>query len=353
MDSPVTSSLAYDDLLANCSRYQPPRTWWSSASLAGRIVCLDSDDLPLFEDFFAAFGGTSPQEGPAPDDGFVSATVRVGSQDSDYGVLRLRKNGQPYPVDEVFFGLSMPDCPYESAVSDDGRWMQVWLAGEGSPVFSYRDDVCLFRKMGEWRSKLLSLLYRGSLRLREDLIFFHASAVSIAGRGILIVGRKKAGKSTTSLALAARGHSILADSCACYAPTTGELVAFRRPVGIREGPRARAVDEALAAKVVRSVERDESVRVDVGSLLSPPDSRSVPTSAIFFVRGFAPTTVIEMLKNDAAEIPNLRPIYSSFANAPHTQRVFELIRLLSRARLYALWPGDPDHTARSIEEVMA
>jgi len=76
-------------------------------------------------------------------------------------------------------------------------------------------------------------------------------------------------------------------------------------------------------------------------------------SAIFFLRGFAPTTRIEVLKNDAAEMPNLRPIYSSFANAPHTQRAFELIRLLSRARLYALWPGDPDQTAGAIEEVMA
>ena len=68
--------------------------------------------------------------------------------------------------------------------------------------------------------------------------------------------------------------------------------------------------------------------------------------------GSAEVTRIEPLKNAAAELANLRPIYSSFANAPHTQRVFELIRLLSRARLYALWPGHPDEAARAIEEVV-
>jgi hypothetical protein len=353
MPSPVTRALPHDAILARCGQFQPDHVWSSWTSLADRVVSVDCDDRALFDDFFAAFGGTPPAEVAAPGDAFVRATIRAGSEDSEYGCMWLSRNGRPHPVDDVFFGLSFPDCPFESGMSEDGRWAQVWMPGE-PPLFAYRDDHCLFRKSREdWRTKLVTLLYRGALRLREDLIFLHASALSIAGHGLLIVGRRKAGKSTTALALAARGHSILADSCACYAPATGELVPFRRPVGIRDGPRARAIDEALSRRVVRSVERDESVRVDVATLLAERQSGSVPASAIFFLRGFAPKTEIERLKNDATEIPNLRPIYSSFANAPHTQRVFELIRLLSSAKLYALWPGDPDHTARSIEEVMA
>ncbi|MDQ6801687.1 MAG: hypothetical protein M3041_12695 [Acidobacteriota bacterium] len=352
MTPPIIRSITFDEILERIGNSKRSPIWSSSASLAERVISLEGDDAALFEDFFAAFGGSDPEERPAPSDSFLTATIRT-ADGSEFGCMWLRRNGRPFPVDEVFFGLSFPDCPYRSAPSDDARWMQVWLAADDVPRFAYRDDVCLFRKAADWRSKLMSVIYRGSLRLREDLIFFHASALSIAGRGVLIVGRKKAGKSTTSLALAGRGHSILADSCACYAPATGELVPFRRPVGIREGPRSRMVDAALAGNTLRSVERDESLRVDVETLLSLGPPRAVPASAIFFLQGFADATRIEKLKNDQSEIGNLRPIYSSFANAPHTQRVFELIQLLSRARLYALWPGEPDHTACSIEEVIA
>jgi hypothetical protein len=353
MTSPITRTLTFDEILEKLCTPDAPRLWSSASSLADRVISLESDDLALFEDFFAAFGGSEPVQGPAEVEAFVTATVRTTSEQVDYGCMWLRRNDGPLPVDDVFFGLSLPDCPYRSAPSDDGRWMQVWLEHDDGPLFVYRNDACLFRKAADWRSKLVTLIYRGSLRLREDLIFFHASALAISGQGVLIVGRKKGGKSTTSLALAARGHSLLADSCACYSPSTGELVPFRRPVGIREGPRSRAVENALTERSFRAVERDTSLRVDVGSLLPESPFHAVPATAIFFLREFADCTRIEKLKNDQSEIANLRPIYSSFVNAPHTQRVFELIRLLSRARLYALWPGDPDHTARSIEEVMA
>jgi hypothetical protein len=347
---PVSRGINYDDVLAVCDSDQRGVVWSSSAVLADRTISIDCDDRAVFDDFFAAFGGGPPVEVPRSEAAFVSASIRLALNNAAFGCMRLWKEGRPHPIDDVFFGLSFPDCPLESRA--DGKWTEVWLPGE-PPLFVYRDHYCLFDKSRtDWCSKLLTLLYRGSLRLREDLIFFHASALSMGDNGLLLVGPRKAGKSTTALALAARGHSVLADSCACYAPATGQLVPFRRPIGIREGPRARAVDEALAQGSLRSVYRDDSVRVDLDTLLPPSPISSAPASAIFFLRGFAPETRIEQLKNDAAEIGNLRPIYSSFANAPHTQRVFELIRLLSRARLYALWPGDPDKTARSIEEVM-
>ncbi len=353
MTLPAFEGIAWRDVLARCRQDQSAQIWSSTASLAGRTVAIECDDRLLFDDFFAAFGGTPPAAAKTSAGAFVSASIRAGSDGSEYGSMLLRKNGHPQPVDDVFFGLSFPECPFESGRSADGLWTEVWTRGE-RPIFAYRDDVSLFRKTAEgWRAKLISVLYRGSLRLRDDLIFFHASALSITGKGVLLVGRKKSGKSTTALALAARGHSVLADSCACYAPATGQLVPFRRPVGIREGPRARAVDEALARTGVRGVQRDESLRVDLATLLPVSNAVSVPADAIFFLREFAPQTRIEALKNDAAELANLRPIYSSFANAPHTQRVFELIRLLSHARLYALWPGNPDEAARSIEEVIA
>jgi hypothetical protein len=352
MVAPVTS-LPYDEIFASAADFQPETVWSSAAYQAERIVALDCDDRELFDDFFAAFGGSVPRETASVDDAFISATIRAGAGDSDFGLMSLRRNGQPQSVDDVFFGLSFPDCPFECAPSEDGKWMQVWIPGE-APLFAYRDHYCLFRKSRyDWRIKLLTLLYRGSLRLRDDLIFFHASSISLGEQAILIVGNRKAGKSTTALALAARGHAILADSCACYSPSTERLIPFRRPIGIREGPKSRRVGEALSSSAIRSVMRDDSLRVDLETLLPSADYRPGPASAIFFLRGFAEKPRIEPITNGRSELANLRPIYSSFANAPHTRRAFELIRLVSRARLFALWPGDPDQTARSIEEIMS
>lgn len=353
MSSSATRAFSWDAIAQDCDRCELRRIWSASATLADQSVRIDSDDRSVFDDFFAAFGGGSPIEGVSTEPALISASVRVGDEASEYGCMRLQTNGAPHAADDAFFGLSFPDCPYQSAVSDDGRWTQIRLTSDVEPIFAYRDNCCLFRKSADWRDKLVSLLYRGSLRLRDDLIFFHASALAVRGRGILIVGPRKGGKSTTALALVARGHSMLADSCACYAPSSGKLLPFWRPVGIRRGPRSKNIDQALATRPVRSVERDESVRVELGTLLPVKAPESVPVQAIFFLRGFAQEPRITAMKCQASDVVNLRPIYSSFVNAPHTQRIFELIRLMSNAKLYELRPGDPDQTALAIEEILA
>jgi hypothetical protein len=46
----------------------------------------------------------------------------------------------------------------------------------------------------------------------------------------------------------------------------------------------------------------------------------------------------------------MQPILSSFINAPRTQRVFELVRVLSDIAVYELFPGQPDETAVFLEE---
>ena len=104
------------------------------------------------------------------------------------------------------------------------------------------------------------------LRLRSDAIFFHASALGIYGEGTIFVGPGGAGKSTTALGLTARGHNFLSDEVAGYLPATGELVPFRRPVGIKPGPRASAVERSLTPAIVERIQRDGFIRVDVDTL---------------------------------------------------------------------------------------
>ena len=46
----------------------------------------------------------------------------------------------------------------------------------------------------------------------------------------------------------------------------------------------------------------------------------------------------------------LQPLMSSFLNASHSRRIFELTRLLGTAKVYKLHPGNPDETALYLEE---
>jgi hypothetical protein len=346
-------ALSYDEIVDGWRTREPLQFWSSSASIADKLISVECDEPSFFDGFFMAFGGSVPAESGGNLKAFFAASIRV-SGNSEYGCLTTFAAGAPYPIDGAFFGLTFEECPYESTFSPDGRWTLVSFPGESQPRFAFRDQHALFQLRPDWQVDVLTLLYRGALRLCGDLIFFHASALSIHGKGVLLVGRSKSGKSTTALALAARGHSLIADSCASYKPSTGELMPFGRPVGIREGPKSEAVRQALENAPVRAVQADDSVRVDLNSLL--PNSRyrfeAVPADAIFFLKGFAEKTELTRLERGRNELANLQPIYSSFVDTPHTQRAFELIQLLSRARLYALRPGNPDEAARCIEEVM-
>src|SRR5437773_139224 len=83
-----------------------------------------------------------------------------------------------------------------------------------SPAFAFRGNDCLFGLDSPWQRSINWFTHWRLLRVRGDAIFFHASAVGIGGEGTMFVGPKGGGKSTTSLALAARGHNLLSDETA-------------------------------------------------------------------------------------------------------------------------------------------
>ena len=95
------------------------------------------------------------------------------------------------------------------------------------------------------------------------------------------------------------------------------------------------------------------MRLDVGKLFPVEPPRPVALRRIVFLRGFAERPSLERIEPGRAEIVELQPLMSSFLNAPHSRRVFELTRLLSTARVYQLHPGDPDATAVYLEQEFA
>lgn len=68
-----------------------------------------------------------------------------------------------------------------------------------------------------------------------DRVLFHAAALSVDGRVVLLPGASHAGKTTTAAVLAAHGFAYLTDEAAAVHPDTLSVLPYPKPLGMR-GP---------------------------------------------------------------------------------------------------------------------
>jgi hypothetical protein len=328
------------------------------ATMADRRITIDCDDASLFPDFFMMFGGAAAVTrgscaaiAAIPSDLHLDVRARIHP---DFGWFRLSgRNELPFDGLEFDYAINEERGNFVALPLDDAGWKSVAFRGSDVPMFAFRDRDCIFALGPKWRLSIVWFLFWRLLRMRSDAIFFHASALGIFGEGTIFVGPSGGGKSTTSLALAARGHNFLSDEVAGYLPARGELIPFRRPVGIKPGPRATAVENGLPAAAAAQIEREGFFRVDVDTIFPTQEPLPVPLRRVVFLRGFAERPCLERFKPGREEIVELQPLMSSFLNAPHSRRIFELTRLLATTKVYQLHLGDPDETAVYLEEAFA
>jgi hypothetical protein len=315
------------------------------------LLDVDTDDAGLIDELSSVLGRPADGVPRAPVHDRFEARIRARGGPDRFGHIRLGPPGhQAQGPAELMIGLGALDFPFE-LVDGGAAWTSLAFRGEATPMFALRGDDCLFALVPGWRKAVALLLLQRLMRVRRDAIFFHAASVALAGRGALVVGPKGAGKSTLALALATRGHAFLGDEHACYVPARDELVPFRRPVGVKPGPRARTSDQALA-RAGRDPDRDGMMRVPVEDLLPSAAPGPVPLRAVLFLRGLAERPDLIRVEPGREELAALQPVGSSFANAAATERVFQLVRLLSRAAVFHLRAGHPDDTALLVESVL-
>jgi hypothetical protein len=126
---------------------------------------------------------------------------------------------------------------------------------------------------------------------------------------------------------------------------------MRRPVGIKPGPRARAVADAVARAGLVPQE-DGILRADVTALLPAGEAAPAPLRSVVFLRGFAPAPDVAPLEPGREELAALQPLACSLVDAPPARRVFEMVRLFEGLRVFRLHPGDPDETAAVLERAL-
>ncbi len=320
-------------------------------SLLGVDLDLTADDAGLAEEFASVFGGRESEAASgAPRVATLVACLERESSRPGYGMLQVEGDGLTDPA-AFLLTFSSPSIPMRPLPSREPGVTLIGLGDDPEPLFVFFEGACLFRRVPRWRRVVSHVLFLRMLGLRRDALFFHAASLSLGGKGVLLVGPKGSGKTTLALALACRGHGFLGDETACYLPATGELLPFRRPVGLKPGPQAAAVAASLA-RLRPAADEEGLVRIAVEKLLGPSTAAPARLAALVFLRGFGSEPVLEPVTAGRGELADLQPLASSLVNAPASQRVFAMVRLVGGASCYRLTAGDADSTARKLEEVI-
>ena len=134
-------------------------------------------------------------------------------------------------------------------------------------------------------------------------------------------------------------------------PASRQLLPFRRPAGIKPGPRAEAVTRSLERVQPRGDE-DGMLRVDADALFELAPASPLTLDAVIFLEGFGAETRIERIQPGRDELAMMQPMATTLSGAPPAARVFEMIRLLGSVRCYRMTAANPDQTVSILEGVL-
>jgi hypothetical protein len=317
----------------------------------GRLV-LDCEDQALLRRFQAIYP-EGADDGAAPEPAVqVTCTVRV----HDAAPLAAVIFDDPEPLDSYAFCQSMfPDRDYmEGPVGADGWRTITTRQNPAEPQVALHDNHAVVDRRQVWQPFIANYAMNRVLRLQRELLFFHAASIGFEGRGVLMVGPKASGKTTTALALAARGQDFLGDEVAVIHRQTKAMLPFRRAVSIRPGPRARRVREHLTRcqyPVEKFPDGGERTVVNLAGMFPEAGASPATLSYVLFLRRFAPRPAVEPFAFTLEHFKMISPLACSMWGVPVGARVMDLSRLLRGVRCYYLDPGEPDETADLVERI--
>jgi hypothetical protein len=282
----------------------------------------------------------------------VTCVVRA-SDDAELAAVIF---DDPEPLDSFAFCQSLfPDRGYVEGPAGTEGWRTISLRqNPGKPQVALRDNYALVDRRQVWQPFIANYAINRVLRLQSAILFFHAASIGIEGRGVMIVGPRASGKTTTATALAARGHDFLGDEMAAVHRATKAMYPLRRAVSIRVGPRAPRVDEYLSrchCPAEKFPDGAERTLVNMGSMFPEAGAMSTSLSFVLFLRKFAERPAAEPLEFGLGHFKMLSPLACSMWGVPVGARIMDLSRLLRGVRCYVLDPGQPEETADLVEQI--
>ncbi len=337
---------------ADCARWSeelsqasgPAEDWYR---IGDGYLGISSADRILRHRFRVVVGECRTQ-GPGQSGPVVRCTVRTHASRGAH----LIRFDQPSP-DLLAFTTRVFDKP--SFVREDAGapgWALLHGLATNQTEIAIGGNSMLARGGRGWQPFVGSLAVQLLLALQKDTLFFHAACVAVKGAGALLVGAEASGKTTLSLALAARGHAFIGDELAGVRPDL-QLVPCRRAVSIRSGPRATGVDDALRRvrpRVEYLSDGTKRLRVQCRELFPVPEPARLRT--MLFLRRFADRPRVEPFTPGSEHLAWLQPLPASLWSSATSVRVMRVAALMSRVRCAFVDLGDPDHTAQEVEQFL-
>jgi hypothetical protein len=197
--------------------------------------------------------------------------------------------------------------------------------------------------------------------VQTGVLFLHAGTIGVRGSGALIIAPTGGGKSTTTLAVARRGHAFLGDDVAAVRLATREALPFPRSAGLREGSLARALEQQVrGCRHLRATNRFgiERTLVRVSDLFPGSISGPLPLRFAFVLDALADRAAITEFHPGLEERRRLQCMVTDTSAAwglsPGRDLVLFLrvVNLLAGLRCYLVQRGSPEETAELIESVM-
>jgi hypothetical protein len=321
----------------------------------------------------------------APGDGFVA---EFESRYRDFAIARPRHDevGLRCEVDRLadgsllclsFSGADLPD-PLASAGSPlrmlrhlgrytmadgpaDGWRMFIDRAGEGRMLIA-GDARRLVIDLGAAPPEFALDCIVGVAQLAQpDLLFLHAASFGIGGAGALLVGGGRAGKSTTALALAARGHRFLGDDVAAVRRPTRELVPFPKAMSLRPGPYVDSFAARLRGTRHASVIGPDGVArtlVHAGDLFPAAAGPALPLRFVFVLDGFAAEPRLTRFRPAIGDTRRLKAAVSEsipdwgLSPGRDLMKFLGIVSLFDGLDCHLLELGGPQASVAAIEHLM-
>lgn len=252
---------------------------------------------------------------------------------------RQVENAKPSATIEIIAG-SNPDLEEvlpplsargERALLSDGRIYYFWTPeGAGSLTAFDREtrqgfvSYLALDSLGSWETSRPLLQTIKALSLDASWVPVHAAAVALHGRGLLLTGPGKVGKSSTALACVEVGWKYIGDDF---------LLLDGRPVEAKNLFASARVREDMFSRLPRAVSIADYLSHDSGEIKAEVNMAKLPNIEI----GNAVLRAIIIPQRTGSTLPAISPIRRSTA-----------LRALAATTLINL-PGDPVATHQKIE----
>jgi hypothetical protein len=329
----------------------------------GEAVLHVASDAPELLDMFAQLYGDCAVLPPIPPDVLqVRCDVRRSVQ-QPLILLTFQAGAPPDPAAAALGPLR--ETPVAGPYTIYDSPLRGWRLARGAaqPVLAACGPYVLIDAQQVPLAFLVEYLVSITLAAQPRLLVLHAASLCIGDAGLLLAGPSHGGKTTTSLHLAARGHTLLGDETAVIRLATNEILPLRRTVNLRPGPRTPELWAVLGAsgeRAERAVGRRWLRPLRIGELFPDAPARPADLRAAFFLQGFAERAALTpcRLTLHDVEIFNCMggndTAYTAWGLSPERRalRLLAVRQMLARLPCWLLQVGTPVETAELIERTM-